>query len=109
MKGFVYIMTNNNKTVLYTGVTSDLKERVTQHKVKKHPDSFSARYNICKLVYFESFNTIGEAIIREKQIKGGSRKDKVELIIGMNPEWADLSQVEEGIDRLLRPPTSFSQ
>lgn len=64
-------MTNDNNTVLYTGVTSDLKERVNQHKSKKHPDSFSARYNICKLVYYESYGSIGDAIIREKQIKSG--------------------------------------
>ena len=64
MESHVYIMTNNNNTVLYTGVTSDLKERAIRHKSKKHPDSFSARYNIFKLVYFESFGSMGEAIIR---------------------------------------------
>ena len=84
-------MTNDNNSVLYTGVTSDLKLRVARHKAKKHPDSFSARYNICKLVYFERFETIGEAIKREKQIKSGSRKKKEELINGINPEWCDLS------------------
>jgi putative endonuclease len=65
MKGFVYIMTNNNNSVLYTGVTSDLKERVKQHKTKKHHNSFSARYNVCKLLYYEELETIGEAIKRE--------------------------------------------
>ena len=70
MKGFVYIMTNKNNTVLYTGVTSDLMDRVLKHKSKKYPDSFSAKYNIDKLVYFEELDTIGEAIKREKQIKG---------------------------------------
>ena len=64
-------MTNKNNSVLYTGVTSDLMERVAQHKSKKHPDSLSARYNTCKLVYFEVVDTIWEAIKREKQIKGG--------------------------------------
>lgn len=90
MKGFVYIMTNNNNSALYTGVTRDLTERVNQHKVKKHPDSFSARYNICKLVYYERFGTIGEAIKREKQIKAGSRKKKIDLINSLNPDWDDL-------------------
>jgi putative endonuclease len=91
MKGFVYIMTNNNNSVLYTGVTSDLKGRVNQHISKKYVKSFSSRYNICKLVYYESLDTIGEAIKREKQIKAGSRNKKIELINGMNPEWKDLS------------------
>jgi putative endonuclease len=97
MRGFVYIVTNKNNTVLYTGVTNDLTVRITQHKEKKHPGSFSARYNLCKLVYYESFETIGEAIKREKLIKGGSRKKKLELINGLNPEWADLSIVRTTI------------
>ena len=83
-------MTTSNNSVLYTGVTSDLKERVIQHKSKKHPNSFSSRYNICKLVYYERLETIGEAIKREKQIKGGSRNKKIELINEMNREWKDL-------------------
>jgi putative endonuclease len=91
LKGFVYILTNKNNSVLYTGVTRDIKERISQHKSKKHPNSFSARYNLWKLVYFESFETIGEAIKREKQIKSGSRKKKLELINCNNPEWSDLS------------------
>lgn len=90
-------MTNINNTVLYTGVTSDLTARISQHKGKKHPDSFSAKYNLCKLVYYESFGTIGEAIKREKLIKGGSRKKKLELVNGLNPEWVDLSVVRNGI------------
>jgi putative endonuclease len=91
MKGVVYIMTNKNNSVLYTGVTSDLKERIEQHKLKKHPDSFTARYSLNKLVYYEWFDTIGEAIIKEKKIKGGSRKKKLDLINSMNPQWKDLS------------------
>ena len=78
--------------MFYTGVTSNLKERIEQHKRRKHPDSFSARYNLNKLVYFETFNTIGEAIEREKVIKGGSRKKKVDLINSTNPGWSDLSE-----------------
>lgn len=97
MKGFVYIMTTGNNSVLYTGVTSDLKERVARHKSKKYPNSFSARYNICKLVYYETLDTIGEAIEREKKIKGGSRKKKLDLVNRFNPEWNDLSGFLDGI------------
>jgi putative endonuclease len=93
MKGFVYILTNHNNSVLYTGVTSNLKERVIQHKSKKHPDSFSARYNLDKLVYFECLESIVDAIKREKQIKAGPRRNKVELINSTNPEWSDLSLI----------------
>jgi putative endonuclease len=84
-------MTNTNNSVLYTGVTSSLKERIVQHKLKKHPDSFSARYSTSKLVYYELHDTIGQAIKREKQIKGGSRKKKMDLINSRNPDWVDLS------------------
>jgi putative endonuclease len=91
MKGFVYILTSNRNSVLYTGVTSDLKSRVEQHKHKKHASGFTARYNVTKLVYFKRFDTIGEAIAEEKRIKGGSRKKKLDLINKLNPEWKDLS------------------
>ena len=91
MKGFVYIMTNNNNSDLYTGVTSDLKKRILQHKTKKYSNSFSAKYNICKLVYFESYETIKEAIKREKQITAGHRNKKIDLINEINPEWDDLT------------------
>jgi putative endonuclease len=91
VKGVVYILTNKNNSVLYTGVTSDLKERIGQHKHKKYRDSFSARYSLNKLVYYEWFDTIGEVIIKEKRIKGGSRKKKLDLINNTNPEWLDLS------------------
>jgi putative endonuclease len=90
MKGFVYIMTNNYNNVLYTGVTRDLKNRVLQHQLKTYSNSFSARYNTRKLVYYECFKTLGEAIEREKQIKAGSRGKKVKLINEMNPGWKDL-------------------
>ena len=105
MKGFIYIMTNKNNSVLYTGVTSDLKNRVLQHKTKKYAGSFSAKYNISKLVYFESCETIGEAIKREKQIKSGSRKQKVALINEMNPEWNDLSLILDASWGLPGPPS----
>jgi putative endonuclease len=89
VKGFVYILTNKNNNVLYTGVTSELAARIEKHKEKANHKSFISRYNASKLVYFEAFNSMGEAIKREKQIKAGSKKRKVDLIIGINPEWRD--------------------
>jgi putative endonuclease len=86
---YVYILTNKGNTVLYTGVTNDLRVRVYQHKNKMHK-GFTARYNIDKLVYFETFEGIDNAIHREKALKGGSRKKKIDLIISMNPDWNDL-------------------
>ena len=87
----VYIMTNKNHTVLYTGVTDSLARRITEHQGKADPRSFTARYNIDKLVYVEVFEYISDAIAREKQIKKGSRRKKIELIDSMNPTWEDLS------------------
>ena len=89
-KGFVYIVTTRNNTVLYTGVTSDLKSRIVNHKAKKYKSAFSARYSVDKLVYFEELKTMDEAYKREKQIKAGSRKKKTALINRLNPEWTDL-------------------
>ena len=88
--GCIYIIANDRKTTLYVGVTEDLYARIVEHKEKKYPKSFSARYNLTKLVYYESFNFIEEAITREKQIKGGSRAMKEKLIKSINPEWKDL-------------------
>jgi putative endonuclease len=88
--GAVYIMTNKNHTALYVGVTSDLKKRVYEHKNNFHPDSFTAKYQLHKLVYYEGFHRIEDAISREKQIKGGSRKKKLEIINSINPEWKEL-------------------
>jgi len=88
--GFIYIVTNYTNSTLYVGVTSDLHLRIKQYKNKQHPDSFSARYNLNKLVYFESFQMIEDAIIREKQLKAGSRIKKVQLIESLNLEWNDL-------------------
>lgn len=87
--GYVYIMTNKNNTVLYTGVTSDLMNRVHEHK-QKLVEGFTKKYNINKLIYYEAFDEIFEAIVREKQIKGWIRKKKIDLIESMNPEWKDL-------------------
>jgi len=82
-------MTNPRNTVLYTGVTGDLKRRVWEHKTKAVP-GFTARYNVVKLVYFEVFDDPEEAILREKRIKGGSRAKKIALINAFNPQWRDL-------------------
>ena len=88
--GFIYIITNKNKTTLYVGVTSNLPNRIIQHKEKYYPKSFSARYNLDKLVYYEQFQMIGGAIGREKQLKAGNRATKVGLINSINPNWNDL-------------------
>ena len=82
-------MTNRNNTVIYTGVTNDLKRRVYEHK-EKSIDGFTKKYNINKLVYFEITNDVYSAIQREKQIKAGSRKKKIDLINTKNNEWKDL-------------------
>ncbi|MEA1847308.1 MULTISPECIES: GIY-YIG nuclease family protein [Chryseobacterium] len=90
--GFVYIMTNKNNTVLYTGVTSNLPKRVNEHKKHFFELSFTSKYNIDKLIYWESFQEIGDAIYREKQIKAGSRQKKIDLINSINSEWRDLTE-----------------
>ena len=82
-------MTNTHDTVLYTGVTSDLANRVLQHK-SGVGGIFTRKYNIHKLVYYEMGNDIYAAVAREKQIKGGSRQKKIDLINRSNPEWKDL-------------------
>lgn len=90
--GAIYILTNKNNNVLYTGLTRDLKSRLLEHKEKKYPNSFTSKYNLNKLVYYKGFNSIEEAIAEEKRIKGGSRKKKIELIESINPKWKDLSK-----------------
>jgi putative endonuclease len=87
--GYVYIMTNKNNTVLYTSVTGDLQKRVWQHR-EELVEGFTKRYNVVKLVYYEVCPDMLSAIAREKQLKGGSRQKKVDLINGLNPEWRDL-------------------
>ncbi|MGD9074807.1 MAG: GIY-YIG nuclease family protein [Desulfobacteraceae bacterium] len=88
---FVYIMTNRNNTTLYTGITKDLKRRVYEHK-EKMVGGFTKEYNINKLVYYEMFDDPENAILREKQIKGGSRQKKIDLINSLNEGWEDLYQ-----------------
>ena len=85
----VYIMTNKGNVVLYTGVTSNLFKRVAEHK-EKLMIGFTRSYNVTKLVYYEEYTNMEEAIDREKQIKGGSRQKKIDLINSRNPEWKDL-------------------
>ena len=87
---FVYIMTNLHNTALYTGVTNDLLRRVKEHK-NGQGGQFSNRYKMKKLVYFEIYVDIGLAIAREKQIKGGSRMDKLNMISTINPDLLDLT------------------
>lgn len=89
--GAIYIFTNKNNTVLYTGVTSDLRKRSHEHKNKIFASSFTTRYIVSKLVYYEVFTSMEEAIACEKQIKAGSRKKKVTLVEKLNTEWNDLS------------------
>lgn len=93
-------MANKNNTVLYTGVTSDLPKRVQEHKQKLHALSFTSKYNLNKLVYWEAFQEIGDVIFREKQIKAGSRQKKLNLINILNPEWRDLA---EDIQDIMNP------
>lgn len=88
---FVYLLTNKANTVLYTGVTNDLDRRLAEHRMKNEK-SFTSRYKVTRLVYYETTEDINSAISREKQIKGGSRQDKIDLINLMNPEWKDLSR-----------------
>lgn len=90
---YIYILTNKNHTVLYTGVTSNLVNRLYEHRTGLYKNSFTNRYNVKKLVYFEDFTSIEEAIAREKQIKASSRQKKIDLINRFNPEWKDLSSV----------------
>lgn len=87
----VYIMTNKGHKVLYTGVTSNLFRRVAEQK-DKIVLGFTSAYNVTKLVYYEEFHTMEEAIAREKQIKGGSRQKKLNLINSKNAEWKDLRE-----------------
>jgi putative endonuclease len=91
-EGYVYILTNEHNKVLYTGVSSDLSSRISDHK-NKRVKGFTKKYNCTKLVYCEACGGIEEAIAREKQIKGGSRQTKIDLIQKSNPNWSDLSEL----------------
>ena len=88
--GATYILTNERHTTLYVGVSAELKWRIIQHKEKHDPKSFTAKYNLNKLVHYELFDDIEPAIEREKQLKSWSRNKKLDLIEANNPEWRDL-------------------
>ncbi|MCL2862265.1 MAG: GIY-YIG nuclease family protein [Firmicutes bacterium] len=91
---FVYILTNYNKTVLYTGMTNDLTRRLYEHRYSNSQDGgikFTQKYKCYQLVYYDSTNSVKSAIEREKQIKGWTRKKKEDLINSLNPSWKDLT------------------
>ncbi len=108
---YVYIMSSRGKR-LYIGVTSDLMRRMKGHKSNADPNSHCTKYNIHHLVYYEVFESINEAIARETSLKGILRLRKIQLIVGLNPTWQDLSanwgkQAEPFDESKLRPPTKF--
>ena len=88
---YTYMMTNQNRNVIYIGVTSNLEKRVHQHKTKFYK-GFTSKYNCNILVYFQEFTNISEAIAYEKKLKAGNRARKEKLINEQNPEWKDLSE-----------------
>ena len=90
MNYYVYILTNKNHNVLYTGVTNNLIRRIYEHKMHLEKNSFTAKYNVTKLVYFEETSNVKTALEREKQIKSWSRQRKIGLIFDFNPGWFDL-------------------
>jgi putative endonuclease len=108
---YVYILANTFHR-LYSGVTNSLIVRVSQHKTAKDPNSFTARYGINRLVYFERFQYIQDAIRRETEIKGWLRIKKISLIVQHNPTWRDLSEdfgkpIEPFDESKMRPPITF--
>ena len=90
MDYYVYILTNTTGTVVYIGVTRDLVRRVYEHKHKLDPNGFTAKYDVHKLVYYETTSDVRAAIEREKQLKGWNRKRKNKLVESRNPSWSDL-------------------
>jgi len=101
--GYFYIVTNAHNTVLYCGATVDLHKGVLEHRNKVFSNSFTSRYNIERLVYFETFTLTADAFEREKKMKGSSRKRKMDLVKKANPEWKDLFEILKGnvIDDLI--------
>ena len=90
MEYYVYILSNNTHTTIYIGVTSNLIQRVYEHKNKLDPKSFTAKYDVHRLVYYESTSDVKAALEREKQLKGWNRARKNKLVESMNPKWEDL-------------------
>ena len=111
---YVYIMTNRSRT-LYTGVTGNIRQRVYEHKTGTFKGSFTSRYKIDRLVYFEKFKRVGVAIAREKQLKRWTKIKKIRLIVSVNPTWKDLAEHSlpgaegaEEKDKCIDPSTSPS-
>ena len=106
---YVYLLTTSDNSVFYTGVTNDLARRVVEHKVHRNK-GFTSKYNVSKLVYYELFFNIEDAIKREKQLKNWKRQWKIDLIIKNNPEFKDLSKdiglTDEFIKTLIDPESS---
>ena len=100
---FVYMVANNGRTTLYAGVTNSLMRRVSQHRQGGIP-GFSKRYNTNRLICYEQYNDVRDAIAREKQLKGWSRKKKEALINSKNPKWTDLAVSVLGLDQAPRTP-----
>jgi putative endonuclease len=101
---YVYILTTKRNTVLYTGVTNDLRRRCLEHREGRNP-GFTKRYKVSKLVYYEIYDSIEMAIAREKRIKGLSREKKINLIGNFNPEWNKLFDN----NKILRPEKNENQ
>ena len=89
---YVYFLTNKSRTVIYIGITNDLKRRMTEHKEAKSLNSFTRRYNVFYLIYFENFDHPSDAINRETQLKKWNREKKEALIKTKNPEWKFLNE-----------------
>lgn len=109
--GYFYILTNAHHIVLYCGATNDLYRRMQEHRNGTYSNSFSLRYNLNKLVYFECFSLVADAFQREKQVKAGSRKKKIILIESLNPGWNDLfDKLDSGsLAELIRIKKFFKQ
>ena len=110
-QAYVYIMSNTRRT-LYVGVTTRLAERVREHKTTTGTSSFTARYNIGSLVYYECYESIVRAIARETELKGWLRIKKIQLIASINPTWRDLSEawnkpIEDFDQSRMKPPETF--
>jgi putative endonuclease len=109
--GYAYILSSKGRR-LYAGVTSQLQPRIAQHKAKTSPNCFTARYNIDRLVYYEAFESMGEAIARESAIKNMHRLQKIQLVVSLNPTWRDLSEAwgepcPTFDESKLKPPNAF--
>jgi putative endonuclease len=95
---YVYILASLSR-VIYIGMTSKFEQRLAQHRAHVYPNSFTSRYNVTRLVYFEEYTRVEDAIVREKQVKGWRRSKKVALIESMNSSWIDLSSASECTSR----------